>query len=189
MDPTPEPQPVTELLVKLQSGDVAARSQLFGVLYGELRDRAHAILRDDHATLQPTALVHEAWLRLVPGKAGTIQDRSHFLRLAAKAMRSVLVDHVRARDTEKRGGKHRRAVLDDVCDLYEQQAVDLVALDELLGQLGELDEQLLEIVELRFFAGLDVEAVAEAMAVSKSTVERGWRTARTWLRAALEDES
>jgi RNA polymerase sigma factor (TIGR02999 family) len=100
-------------------------------------------------------------------------------------MRSVLVDHARARRAEKRGGDRSRVAFDEVCSLYEDRAVDLLALDEALTQLRALDDQLLQIVELRFFAGLELDAIADALLVSKSTVERGWRTARTWLRATL----
>lgn len=177
---------MTTLLARVRDGDSDAASALFDLLYGDLRARAHAILRADAgATLQPTALVHEAWLKLVPGKQPSIQDRSHFLRLAASAMRSVLVDHARARATGKRGGGAQRVAIDDLCAVYQDRAIDLVALDDALSRLGRFDEQLARVVELRFFAGLEVAAVAETLAVSASTVERAWRTARTWLRAEL----
>jgi RNA polymerase sigma factor (TIGR02999 family) len=188
-EPTPTPKPdadtVTNLLALVSTGDDAAASRLFGLLYGELRERARGILRNQNATLQPTALVHEAWLRLVPGKQQPLNDRGHFLRLAAKAMRSVLVDHVRARGADKRGGSRNRVAFDEVCSLYEDRAVDLLTLDEALTKLHVLDDQLLQIVELRFFAGLELDAIAEVLGVSRSTVDRGWRTARTWLRATL----
>lgn len=184
--PTPEPAPITSLLARARTGEAEAASQLFDRLYGELRERARAILGGaGGATLQPTVLVHEAWLKLVPGKQNSIQDRNHFLRLAASAMRSVLVDHARARQTGKRGGEHKRLAIDDVCAVYEDRAVDILGLDEALHRLGQLDEQLPRVVELRFFAGLEVAAVAEVLQVSISTVERAWRTARTWLRAEL----
>lgn len=186
--PSPEPATVTSLLARARAGEGGAASQLFDLLYGELRARAHAILGGaGGATLQPTVLVHEAWLKLVPGKQQDIQDRAHFLRLCATAMRSVLVDHARARKADKRGGDRRRVPIDDLCAVYQDRAVDILALDDALRRLGELDEQLPRVVELRFFAGLDVAAVAEVMAVSPSTVERAWRTARTWLRAELAD--
>lgn len=185
--PSPQPDTVADLLARVGAGDSEAAARLFGLLYADLRQRAHAILRDKDATLQPTALVHEAWLRLMPGRAPAIADRGHFLRLGARAMRSVLVDHARARRTGKRGGDRNRVEFDEVCSIYEDRAVDLLALDEALRGLGELDPQLLQLVELRFFAGLEVDAVAEVLAVSRSTVERGWRTARAWLRSTMAD--
>lgn len=182
----PDPAAITQMLAQAGAGDAAAASQLFDLLYGELRQRAHAILRDEAGvTLQPTALVHEAWLKLVPGKHAQIQDRAHFLRLAAAAMRSVLVDHARARNADKRGGGRQRVLLDGICDVYEGRALDLVALDDALQRLAQLDEQLARVVELRFFAGLEVADAAQALAVSTSTVERAWRTARTWLHKEL----
>lgn len=183
----PMPDHVTALLVRAGAGDHSAASTLFDLLYGELRARARAILRDDRGlTLQPTALVHEAWLKLVPGGAAGPRDRAHFLRLAAAAMRSVLVDHARARNADKRGGGARRQPIDELCDVFAARATDLVVLDDALRRLHDLDPMLAQIVELRFFAGLEVAEVAATLAVSASTVERAWRTARSWLRAELD---
>lgn len=178
--------PVTLLLRRSAAGDPDAASALFEQLYGELRARAQRVAAQAGATLQPTALVHEAWLKLVPERTPSFADRLHFLRAAAAAMRSVLVDHIRARNTDKRGGGRRAHVeLDALADVYADRAVDLLALDEALQRLGAMDAQLAQIVELRFFAGLEMREVAAALDVSLSTVERGWRTARTWLHAEL----
>ncbi len=183
----PEPSSATILLSRVGAGDRAAAAALFELLYGELRSRAQALVRDGAGiTLQPTALVHEAWLKLVPGRQATVRDRSHFLRLAAAAMRSILVDHARARRADKRGGGARRLALDDFCAVLTERAIDLIALDEALARLAAFDPMSAQIVELRFFAGLEVAVVAEALSVSASTVERAWRTARAWLRAELE---
>ncbi|MGE3172373.1 MAG: ECF-type sigma factor [Planctomycetota bacterium] len=186
MATAPEPCSATVLLGRAQAGDERAAAQLFDLLYGELRRGARAILQQDAGcTLQPTVLVHEAWLKLVPGKQPSVQDRAHFLRLAAAAMRSVLIDHLRARRTQKRGGG-QRVELDVVCELFTERAHDLLELDSALQRLQELDPMLARVVELRFFGGLEVAQVAEALEVSTSTVERAWRTARTWLRAELQ---
>lgn len=173
------------LLRRSAAGDPDAASALFEQLYAELRARAQRVAGQAGATLQPTALVHEAWLKLVPERTPAFADRLHFLRAAATAMRSVLVDHIRARNTDKRGGRHAHVELDALADVYATRAVDLLALDESLQRLGAMDPQLAQIVELRFFAGLEMREVAGALDVSLSTVERGWRTARTWLHAEL----
>ncbi len=181
----PGPGHVTVLLRRSRAGDAAATSELFEQLYAELRARAQQIAGGAGATLQPTALVHEAWLKLVPDRAPAFNDRVHFMRAAAAAMRSVLVDHIRARKTRKRGGDLVRIELDALADLYETRAVDLLALDEALRRLAAMDPQLAQVVELRFFAGLEMRDIAAALDVSLSTVERGWCTARAWLRTEL----
>lgn len=179
------PGQVTALLRRSSDGDPAAASALFEQLYGELRARAQLVAGRAGATLQPTALVHEAWLKLVPERSPSFADRAHFLRAAAAAMRSVLVDHIRARRTQKRGGDLQRVDLDAVADVYDARAVDLLGLDEAMARLAALDPQLAQIVELRFFAGLQMQEIGPVLAVSTSTVERGWRTACAWLRAEL----
>jgi RNA polymerase sigma factor (TIGR02999 family) len=185
----PNPSPAVEaLLAQSRGGDRAAAGQLFEVLYGELRRRAQAILHGStEVTLQPTVLVHEAWLRLVPRRGAAFQDRMHFLRVAAQAMRSVLVDHARARGADKRGGDRDRLPFDVLLSIYEDRAVDLLALDEGLRELERLDEQLSRVVEMRFFGGYEIAAIGEVLGVSASTVDRAWRTARSWLRARLEE--
>jgi RNA polymerase sigma factor (TIGR02999 family) len=136
-----------------------------------------------HHTLQPTALVHEAWMRLT---GGHFIDREHFAAVAAKAMRSVLVDHARRRGTLKRGGGRVRAELDGVLALFHERSPDLLALDDALRRLGENDPELARIVELRFFGGLSIEETARVLASSTASVTRGWRVARMWLVRELE---
>ena len=170
----------------MQGGDRQASERLFERLHEDLRGRAHRMLRGERkVTLQTTALVHEAWLKLTGGETAEWSDQAHFLKVAARAMRSVLVDHARSRGAEKRGGRRLRFSLDDVVATYEESAVDLVALDGALERLDAFDPQLAALVDLRFFAGLGLEETARVLEVSPSTVERGWRTARTWLRGEL----
>lgn len=190
---SPEPrEPVTALLQRSRQGDAGASSALFERLYHELRARARLVAADANVTLQPTALVHEAWLKLVPERDGNgFADRVHFLRTAAAAMRSVLVDSIRARKTLKRGGgegdggMRHQVELDLLADLYSERAVGLLPLDDALERLAGIDPQLAQVTELRFFAGLGMRECAEAMDVSLSTAERAWRTARAWLRTEL----
>lgn len=181
----PPPEPVTSLLRAAQAGDGAAASRLFEQLYGELRASAHRLGNQHGATLQPTALVHEAWLKLMPDRDASFHDRSHFLRAAARAMRSVLIDHVRARRAQKRGGDAMRVELDGIAETYNQRAFDLLALDEAMHKLQGVDPSLAELVELRFFAGLPMQEVATTLGTSLSTVERSWRLASSFLRAEL----
>jgi RNA polymerase sigma factor (TIGR02999 family) len=165
--------------------DVSASLPL---LYGELHRLADRLMkrqRRDH-TLQPTALVHEACLKLISVPDPRFDDRRHFLAAAAKAMRAVLVDHSRARGADKRGGGRSRLALDDdVAGAPEPHAV--LALHDALEALARVDPQLAELVELRWFGGMTVEEVAHVLAVSESTVKRGWRIARAWLRDELSD--
>jgi RNA polymerase sigma-70 factor, ECF subfamily len=176
------------LLARLASGDESAASELLPLVYGELRGIAQAAMGDDGAqTLQPTALVHEAWIRLQgSGVRQEFASRAHFLGVASKAMRSVLVDHARRRAALKRGGERERLVLEDVVELFEESAPDLLGLDAALEKLAVVDEPLARIVELRFFGGCSVEDTAAALGVSEPTVVRGWRLARMWLRRELE---
>ncbi len=181
--------PVGELLARVRAGDAEASGQLFELVYGELRQRAHGLLAGQGPqTLQATALVHEAWLKLhgpmargTDGSAST--DRSHFLAVAAKAMRSVLIDHARAKATLKRG--EARVLLDEALEAFGEHVPDMLELDEELERLAELDPKLAELVELRFFGGLTVEEVAEIQGTNRSAVERSWRTARAWLAGRL----
>jgi RNA polymerase sigma factor (TIGR02999 family) len=153
----------------------------------ELRSLASRYLAGERPghTLQPTALVHEAFLRLA-GKSGVPSERSEFIALAATSMRRVLVDHARARRAAKRGGERQRIALDAASPSDERTEVDLLALDECLERLAGLDQRQARIVELRFFGGLGVEAVAAVLSVSPRTVEADWRMARAWLRRELE---
>jgi RNA polymerase sigma factor (TIGR02999 family) len=175
-------------LARLRAGDARAADDLFRLVYEELRGLAGRYLAGANGapTLQPTALVHEAFVRLVHAEPGDgYASRAHFMGVAAKAMRSVLVDHVRAKRAQKRGGAFERVPLDDLVDELEQQASDLVALDDALVALAELDPDLARLVELRFFGGLSIEETARVLGTSTATVERSWRTARTWLRDRL----
>lgn len=183
-----ETSSITQLLARASAGDRDARDLLVPRVYDELRAIAGRVL-DRHATvatLPPTALVHEAWLKLVDRpEALALADRRHFLAIAARLMRDVLVDHLRARGAAKRGGGLERVTLDDVASVFEQRSLDLLALDEALGRLAAEDPQLARIVELRFFGGLTIAETAQELGVSTPTVERGWRLARAWLLEAL----
>ncbi|MBL8750012.1 MAG: RNA polymerase subunit sigma-70 [Planctomycetes bacterium] len=180
----PDAGEVTVLLQRVAAGDAAARSRLAEVVYHELRAMAAMHLRGLRgSTLQPTALVHEAWLKLA-GHGG-YSGREHFLGVAGKAMRSVLVDHVRGRRAAKRGGDAVRRELDDAVAFYENGEVDLIDLDEALGELERDDPQLARWVEMRFFGGLANHEIAAVEGCSESTIERGWRAARARLAQRL----
>ena len=176
----------TVLLRRARDGDAAAADELLPLLYDELRRIAVAHMageRDGH-TLQPTALVHEAWMRLADAPEHA-EDKNHFLSLAARVMRRVLVDHARTRKAAKRGGEQQRLPLDDALALYEQRDLDVLALDDALAGLEQMDAELARLVELRFFGGLSNGEAAEALGSSLRSVERSWATARTWLRDSL----
>jgi RNA polymerase sigma factor (TIGR02999 family) len=179
---------VTRLLERASAGDADARSTLFDVLYRELRQLAEAVMRAERAnhTLQPTALVHEAFMRLA-GDQGRFENRAHFLGVAAGAMRRVLVDHARGRNAQKRGRGATLVTLDNLDDLPQpaSEHVDLVVLDEALSRLTALDARQGQIVELRFFGGLSVEETAAVVGVSERTVKREWQMSRAWLRREI----
>ncbi|MGQ0553839.1 MAG: sigma-70 family RNA polymerase sigma factor [Planctomycetota bacterium] len=182
------PEPVTQLLRRFGEGDRSAADELFPLLYDQLRTVARSHMareRADH-TLQPTALVHEAWARLAGAEVGELRDRQHFLALAARAMRQILVEHARARDTDKRGGGAQRVPLEIVSELWQERHLDVLAVDEALNRLAQQDEQLAHLVELRFFGGLSNGEVGAALGVPLRSVERMWSTARAWLRLALD---
>lgn len=182
----------TSLLLRLAGGESAAAKDLLPLVYEELHALGRHMLRGRAAhTLGPTALIHEAYLRLVDTEqAGRDQGwngRGHFLKVAANAMRNVLVDHARARGAKKRGGGRRQVTFDEGVMAIAEEADQLLAVDEALRKLAQVDPRMAQIVELRFFAGLNHEEVAEAMETSLRTVERSWRMARAWLLTALED--
>jgi RNA polymerase sigma factor (TIGR02999 family) len=160
---------------------------MFPVVYDELRRLASLALRRERAdhTLQPTALVHEAFLRLAGTPDAPWQNRAHFVAMAARVMRRVLVDHARGRNARKRGSGEVRISLDDVDVPAATSGVDLIALDEVLGRLAELDARQARIVELRFFGGLTVEETAVLIDASDRTVKREWQMARAWLKREL----
>ncbi len=186
---TDVPVDITRFLSDLDSGNRRAVAELLPVVYADLRRMADSFFRKerrDH-TLQPTALVHEAYLRLVDGKGEGYQNREHFFRVAAVVMRHILIKHARARGAQKRGGEQERVPLAEEMAVELPSDVDLLALDEALTKLGELDARQAQVVELRFFAGLSVEESAEVLGVSKRTVEGDWQLARAWLWRALKD--
>lgn len=178
---------VTGILKSLGQGSESAAAELFPLVYGELRRQAGQYLRNERRdiTLQPTALVHETYLKLVDAESADWNDRAHFCRIAARAMRQILVDHARKRSALKRGSDRRRLTLSDSLGVTSGQVVDLLALDEALAQLSELAERQGKVVELRFFGGLTTEEVAGILDVSVSTVESDWRMARAWLHREL----
>jgi RNA polymerase sigma-70 factor (ECF subfamily) len=182
---------VTQMLAAIGRGDRSALSSLIPLVYQELRKLADDKLRrepSDH-TLQPTALVHEAYLRLVGQEQLDWNNRTHFFGAAAEIMRRILVDHARKRRALKRGGDRPGEALDEAIVLFEERSADLLALDEALTRLGRLDPEQVRIVELRFFGGLGVEETAGILGVSASTVARGWRLARAWLLRELGEDS
>lgn len=184
-----QPLDATELLARHAAGDERASAELLPVLYGELKRIARESMARERRghTLQATALVHEAWVRLLgSGTGGGFEGREHFLRTAAQVMRRVLVDHARARNAEKRGsGRAHHVELDDVVERFEAQGTQLVELDDALKELMRVDEELARVVELRTFGGLTVSEVAAALDISKATAERRLRLARIWLARAL----
>jgi len=179
---SPSSKDVSQLLMDLSRGDQDALAKLIPLVYGELRALADSYLRrerSDH-TLQPTALVHEAFLRLVDQELH-LQNRGHFFGVAAQAMRHILVEHARARHAIKRGGEAQKLSLDEAMDHPEEREVDLIALDDALNSLAGFDPRQARIVELRYFAGLTIEEVAQVLGISPATVKREWILARTWL--------
>ncbi|MFO0895690.1 MAG: sigma-70 family RNA polymerase sigma factor [Phycisphaerales bacterium] len=179
----------TRLLKGVQLGEPGAREALLEALYGELRALAGSMFRgqaSDH-TLQPTALVHEAWVRLADRTSLQVNDRAHFMSIAATAMRQILVDHARARSAQKRGGPERRVVsLDDVEALAGGAPPDeMIAIDECVRRLSDVDPRQGRVLEMRVFAGMTVEEVAQVLGVSPRTVELDWRMARAWLSREL----
>ena len=184
----PPPGAVTQLLARAAEGDSSAVTSLFDLLYRELRGLAVSAMRSERGdhTLQPTALVHEAFLRLADD-TGSIENRRHFFGIAATAMRRILVEHARARHAVKRGGHAPRVSVDDVAVPAPTalDPVDLEALDAALTQLAALDARQARVVELRYFAGLTVEETADVLDASPRTVKRDWQMARAWLRREM----
>jgi RNA polymerase sigma factor (TIGR02999 family) len=183
-------KPVSCLLVRWQDGDKSALQSLLPLVYDELRRLARHYLkseRPDH-TLQSTALVHEAYLRLVGQASLRVDSRAHFFGIAAGLMREILVDHARMRGAAKRGGGCR-ITLDESAVFPEKQDLDLVALNDALNQLSRIDEQQAQIVELRFFAGLSIEDTSQVLKISPATVKRNWTHARLWLHRELSREA
>jgi len=177
------PRGVTDLLIDWTDGNKAALDRLMPIVYDELRQLAKRYLareRPEH-TLQPTALVHEAYVKLIDQQSVRWQNRAHFFGIAAQLMRRILVDHARRRDAAKRGDGVRNLALEDFALETPAPALDILALDQLLVTLTALDPQQGRIVELRFFGGLTVEESAEVLGISSTTVKRDWRSAKAWL--------
>jgi RNA polymerase sigma factor (TIGR02999 family) len=179
---SPARKSVTGLLTAWSAGDETALNELIPLVHAELRNLARRLMRGERGshTLQTTALVNEAYVRLVDLTRVRWQDRAHFFAMSARLMRRILVDHARSRAYVKRGGGSRRLTLDDAL-LAIDRGADLVALDDALGALAAIDARKSEVVELRFFGGLTVDETAEALHVSPETVQRDWRFAKTWL--------
>ncbi len=200
-----DPHDITILLNRVNKGDLGASDELFAMVYGELRRVAKNLMRGERTehTLQPTALVHEVWLRLLGSAQGGVSElgpntgldgnqwsgREHFLRAAARSMRRLLVDHARAKRAVKRGGGNERVALDDIVAVYEEKGIDVVSLSEAMTQLESVDSQLARMVELRFFGGLGNPEVASILGVSTRTCERGWHTARAFLKKQLGESA
>jgi len=175
---------VTALLVRWRRGDVAALETLMPLVYNELRTLARHYMRQERSdhTLQSTALVHEAYVRLVGHDPPPIESRSQFFGIAAHLMRQILVEHARARRAAKRGGGATLVALEHVQEpLSPASALDVLQLDDALNELAKLDERQSRIVELRYFTGLSIDETAQVMAISAATVSREWTTARAWL--------
>jgi RNA polymerase sigma factor (TIGR02999 family) len=176
-------QSVNALLLKWRGGDEDALRDLLPLVYGELRRLAHYYLRRqrlDH-TLQSTALVHEAYLRLVKQREGKFQNRAHFFAICAQLMRQILVEYARSQQAAKRNAR-QKITFDDAIQLVHGRSLNLLALDDALNTLAGLDPQQCRIVELRFFSGLSIEDTACALGISPATVKRDWSTAKAWLR-------
>jgi RNA polymerase sigma factor (TIGR02999 family) len=184
------PPSVTALLVEWSRGDTAALEQLLPLIYAELRRIASRQLRHERAghTLQPTALVHEVYLRLVDQRQASWQNRAHFFGVAARIMRRILVDHARRHTAGKRGGGLRNVSIDEAHEVQAPDGLPIVALDEAVSRLEKLDTDLARIVELRAFGGLTIEEAAHVLDVSPSTAKRSWRTATAWLKRELGPE-
>lgn len=183
----PPPQQITALLVAWSNGDDAALEQLMPLVYEELRRLAHLHMygeRPGH-TLQTTALVNEAYLRLADYRGSRGQERAQFFALAARLMRRILVDHARTRERQKRGGRIMRVALDEAAAISPEHSPELIALDEALSRLGEIDPRKSRVVEMRFFGGLDNKEIAGVLKVSVKTVTRDWQMAEAWLRREL----
>ena len=180
---TPPANAVTRLLLEWSDGDQEALTRLMPLVYDKLRSVARRQLRHERAghTLQPTAVVHEAYLRLVDQKRVRWHNRAHFFAVAAQLIRHILVDHARSRAAAKRGGGVRVVTLEAVLEPAVIGDLNVLALDESLVRLAALDPRQAQLVELRFFGGLSVDESAQVMAVSSATVKREWRTAKAWL--------
>ena len=187
---TPSAKSITQLLIEWREGDETALNRLIPLVYEELRRLAHHYMRRERPghSLQTTDLLNEAYLRLVDHRGMQWQNRAHFYAVAAQAMRRILVDHARSRGYVKRGGGKPHLPLDEVADLAQEKAAEMIMLDDALSELAALDQRKSKIVELRYFGGMSVEETAEVLGISPITVMREWSTAKGWLLRALSPE-
>lgn len=185
-----QPGDVTQLLIELRAGNPEAEAKLIALVYAELRRLAAHYLRGERAdhTLQPTALVHEAYIRMTKLHDLDWQSRSHFFATAATVMRRILVDHARAQQAGKREALHNAVSFEDALIVSPARSNELIALDEALGKLAQLDARRSKIVELRFFGGLSEEETGAVLGISARTVKRDWRTAKAWLYNELNSD-
>ena len=181
---------ITQLLQEVQGGNREAVDKLLPLVYEQLRTLAHRqrLRWQGEDTLNTTALVHEAYMKLAEGADLDLQSRLHFMRVAARAMRYILLDHAKAKKRQKRGGDKQRVPFDEALAVSEQEADELLALDEALSRLERVSERQSQIVECRFFAGMTIEDTAAVLDVSTATVKRGWTMARTWLYREMNRE-
>lgn len=192
---TPAPHEVTQLLIDCSDGNQDAFNQLFPLVYEELRRLAHRYMTQERRghTLQTTAVVHEAYLRLIDQKHVQWQNRAHFFAIASQMMRRILITHAQSHAYAKRGGGALKVSLDEAAVLSPERATELIALDEALKSLTAIDPRRSQVVELRFFGGLDNEEIAEVLKISPNTVMRDWKVAKAWLYREMskeqEDES
>jgi RNA polymerase sigma factor (TIGR02999 family) len=184
----PNATPITELLVRWRSGDREALRALMPLVYDEMRRLAHRYIRRERPghTLQSTALVHEAFVRLTGNALPQWEDRAHFFGIASHLMRQILVEYARSRNACKRGGAVVKLAIDGLEERAPKQDLDIVALDDALNDLARIDLQQSRVVELRFFSGLSIEDTAHVLGISESTVKRDWNTARVWLYRELD---
>jgi RNA polymerase sigma factor (TIGR02999 family) len=182
-----EPQEISVILKDWSGGNRASADVLLTLVYDALRKIAGKYLRKERSghTLQPTALVHEAYMKMIDISDINWQDRAHFFAVSANVMRHILVDHARAKLADKRGGDSERIALEDAISLSNEPNVDLLAVDEALNELAGFDEQQSRIVELRFFGGLTIEETAHVVGISPATVKREWAMAKAWLHRKL----
>jgi RNA polymerase sigma-70 factor (ECF subfamily) len=182
---------ITQLLNKLADGDQQAAAELVPLVYNELRRLAVCRLRHERPnhTLQATALVHEAYMKLAVQRGARWQNRAQFFAVASQAMRRILVDYARTQQRTKRGGKQRRVALEEVCAVSPGISEEILAVDESLTRLEKVDQRQARVVELRYFSGLNTEEAAEALGISAKTVTREWNVARAWLYADLKESN
>ena len=185
----PSPDEITQLLLDWSDGDRASLDQLVPLIYDELRRLARRYMRQERGghTLQTTALVNEAYIRLVDQRSVRWQNRAHFFAIAAQIMRRILVDHARTRAYAKRGGDARQVSFDESAIVSPERSAEVIAVDDALTDLATHDARKSQIVELRFFGGLNIEETAEVLAISPTTVQREWRSAKAWLYHAISE--